>query len=58
MSIFLFVAGLSLLYDFPIIAYLAIVIHVFVYNTTQGSVTWLYVPEVTTDESSGLIMGF
>ena len=53
-AVILFVAGLCLYLEQNMIAYISICLFVMAFNLTQGSVAWLYVPEVTQDEQSGL----
>ena len=56
MAILLFFAGLCLYLNQAFIAFIAIALFVIAYQISQGSVAWLYCPEVTPDESSGFCL--
>lgn len=53
MSIWLFVCGLSILYQWNMSAFIMVNLFIATYHLSQGSVAWLYVPEVTVDAASG-----
>ena len=56
MAILLFVSGLCLVLNQILVAFISICLFVISYQISQGSVAWLYCPEVTPDESSGFCL--
>merc|ERR1719469_696197 len=57
MALCLFVCGLSVLNEWNITAFVMINLLITAYHLSQGSVAWLYIPEVTVDAASGFSVG-
>ena len=53
MSVWLFICGLSVYNQWNMTAFIMINLFIASYHLSQGSVAWLYVPEVTVDAASG-----
>ena len=56
MFIMLIVSGICLQQNLGMVAFVFLCVHIFIYQITQGSVCWLYVPEVTVDKASSVCM--
>ncbi len=57
MSVWLFLCGLAVLNSWNLTAYIMIILFIFTFQLSQGSVAWLYIPEVCVDAASGLAVG-
>ena len=57
MSIFLFVCGLSVFYSWHMTSFVMLNAFIGSFQLSQGSVAWLYIPEVTVDVTSGFASG-
>lgn len=58
MAASLFFCGLSAFKGWDLEAFVTLCFFIFTFNMTQGSVAWLYVPEVTVDAASGFCTSF
>ena len=58
MAASLFFCGLSTFKGWDLEAFVTLCFFIFTFNMTQGSVAWLYVPEVTVDAASGFCTCF
>ena len=54
MAVFLFFCGLSAYMGWDLESFITLCLFIVTFNVTQGSIAWLYVPEVTVDAASGL----
>ena len=54
MTIALFFCGLAVLNQWNLTSFIMILLGIVSYHFSQGSVAWLYVPEVTVDAAAGL----
>ena len=57
MTLVLTLCGFAILYGVHLGSYMAILAFILFFHLSQGSVAWLYVPEVTVDAASGLAVG-
>ena len=57
MALFLFICGLSVLNQWNMTSFIMINFSIAAFQMSQGSITWLYIPEVTVDAASGFSAG-
>ena len=54
MGLWLFICGLSVMNSWNLTSYIMIILFILAFQLSQGSVAWLYVPEVCVDAATGL----
>ena len=57
MAVFLFLCGLSVQQGWNLEAFITLCLFIGTFEFTQGSVAWLYIPEVTVDAATGFTTG-
>ena len=57
MAVALFFCGLSAFKGWDLEAFIALCLFIGTFEITQGSVAWLYIPEVTVDAAAGFATG-
>ena len=57
MSVFLVLCGVSALEGWNLMTFISLCLLITCYHLSQGSVAWLYIPEVTVDAASGFSTG-
>ena len=57
MALFLFLCGMSILKEWNLASFIFLCLFLCSFQLSQGSVAWLYIPEVTVDAASGFAAG-
>lgn len=57
MALWLFLCGLSVYYQWNLTSFIMLNLFISAFQLSQGSVAWLYIPEVTVDAASGFAAG-
>ena len=56
MAIVLFVCGLASYHSWNMLSFVSIIVFIGVFHLSQGSINWLYTPEVCVDAATGLAL--